>query len=76
MDVQAAHLKSNHSSKEVTKSMFGLGLMPCDKECKKLLEQKPIHSELQWCKQLLVEVCTINLCELKEHGDPGLLCSV
>ena len=76
MDVQAAHLKSNHSSKEVTKIVFGLGLLPCDKECKILLEQKSIHSEFQQCKQVLAEVCTINICELKEHRDPGLLCSV
>lgn len=55
MDVQAAHLKSNHSLKAVTKSMFGLGLLPCDKECKKLLEQKVVHSELQQRKQVLAE---------------------
>lgn len=35
--------------------MFGLGLLLCDKECKKLLEQKAVHSELQQRKQVLAE---------------------
>ncbi|XP_059063722.1 NF-X1-type zinc finger protein NFXL2 isoform X2 [Cryptomeria japonica] len=55
MDVQAAYLKSHHSIKGGVKSGFGLGILPCDKDCERLLEEKMAHSELQQRKQVLNE---------------------
>eukprot|EP01018_Ginkgo_biloba_P000730 Gb_02007 [translate_table: standard] len=54
-DVQAAYLNANYSFKEGTRGVFGLGLLPCNQECTRSLEQKSVSSELQQRKLLLSE---------------------
>ncbi|RVX03178.1 NF-X1-type zinc finger protein NFXL2 [Vitis vinifera] len=52
-DVQAAYLNVSCDPKDVSKNQFGLGLLPCNSECKSKV--KVVDSELQLRKPKVVE---------------------
>lgn len=58
-DVQAAYLNVSCDPKDVSKNQFGLGLLPCNSECKSKV--KVVDSELQLRKPKVVEVMPFNL---------------
>ncbi|XP_004308935.1 PREDICTED: NF-X1-type zinc finger protein NFXL2 isoform X2 [Fragaria vesca subsp. vesca] len=53
-DVQAAYRNAGTDPKDITKNQFGLGLLPCDSNCKS--KQKIVDSELHSRRPKVVEV--------------------
>ncbi|GAB4837396.1 hypothetical protein Ancab_002269 [Ancistrocladus abbreviatus] len=53
-DVQAAYRKSGSNPKDVLKSQFGVGLLPCNLDCKTKI--RVVESELQLCRAIVQEV--------------------
>lgn len=57
--VQAAYRNAGSDPKDVSKSQFGLGLLPCNSEC--MSKVRLVDSELQLRKSKVVEVIPIHL---------------
>lgn len=57
-DVQAAHISSGSDPKEIPKHQFGVGLLPCDSDCKKKVKALESELHLRNVKPQEVMLCT------------------
>ena len=53
-DVQAAYCDTGYDPKDISKNQFGLGLLPCNSDCKSKIQE--VDSALQLLKPKVLEV--------------------
>ena len=53
-DVQAAYRDTGYDPKDISKNQFGLGLLPCNSDCKSKIQE--VDSALQLHKPKVLEV--------------------